>query len=156
MLERTCLGPHAVAHWARETPDAVALQHVDGQALTYAELHERACAWAAVFEALGVGAGDHIATLLPNTFDSHLALLGLGWLRVVEVPLNTAYIGRMLAYTIDHSDATTLVTTTEYAERVADVKADVPKLERVVAVDTEEFLAATRDVTDAPAWPGPE
>ena len=30
MLERTCLAPHAVARWASETPDAVALQHVDG------------------------------------------------------------------------------------------------------------------------------
>ena len=80
MLERTCLAPHAVARWAAETPDAVALQHVDGDALTYAELHDQGRAWAAAFEALGVRAGDHVATLLPNTFDSHRALLALGWL----------------------------------------------------------------------------
>ena len=67
MLERTCLAPHAVARWASETPDAVALQHVDGDALTYGELHTQGRAWAAVIEALGVSAGDHVATLLPNT-----------------------------------------------------------------------------------------
>ena len=78
----------------------------------------RGARWAAVIEALGVRAGDHVATLLPNTFDSHRALLALGWLRVVEVPLNTAYVGRMLAYTVDHSDATTLLTTSEYVDRV--------------------------------------
>ena len=101
------------------TPDAVALEHVDGDTLTYAELHAGPHV-GAVIEALGVGAGDHVATLLPNTFDSHRALLALGWLRVVEVPLNTAYVGRMLAYTVDHSDATTLLTTSEYVDRVTD------------------------------------
>ncbi len=54
MLERTCLAPHTVARWASETPDAVALQHVDGDALTYGELHTQGRAWAAVIEALGV------------------------------------------------------------------------------------------------------
>ena len=156
MLERTCLAPHAVARWASETPDAVALQHVDGDTLTYDELHVQGRAWAAAIEALGVRAGDHVATLLPNTFDSHRALLALGWLRVVEVPLNTAYVGRMLAYTIDHSDATTLLTTSEYVDRVTDMRPDMPQLERVVVVDADEFLAAARDVAHEPAWPGPE
>jgi carnitine-CoA ligase len=156
MLERTCLAPHAVARWASETPDEVALQHVDGDTLTYDELHVQGRAWAVAIEALGVRAGDHVATLLPNTFDSHRALLALGWLRVVEVPLNTAYVGRMLAYTVDHSDATTLLTTSEYVDRVTDMRPDMPQLERVVVVDADEFLAAARDVAHEPAWPGPE
>ena len=68
MLERTCLAPHAVARWAAATPDAVALEHVDGSALTYAELD-------APGPRVGGGArrrsasraGDHVATMLPNT-----------------------------------------------------------------------------------------
>jgi len=42
MLEPTCLAPHAVARGAATTPDAVALEHVDGARLTYAELDARA------------------------------------------------------------------------------------------------------------------
>ena len=38
MLERDMLAPHGLAKWAAIDPDQIALEHVDGQALTYAEL----------------------------------------------------------------------------------------------------------------------
>jgi crotonobetaine/carnitine-CoA ligase len=158
VLDRVCLAPHAVARWATDTPDVVALQHVDGEQLTYRQLHEQSRAWATAFEQRGVVASSHVATLLPNTFDAYRALIGLGWLRVVEVPLNTAFVGRMLAYTIDHSDATMLVTTRELADRVEDVRAEVPQLESVVVVDDGDFAASTENRGDTRAhdWPGPE
>ena len=89
-------------------------------------------------------AGDHVATMLPNTFDSHRAVLGLGWLRAVEVPLNVSYVGRMLAYTLDLSDATTLLVAEEFVERVDGIRADVPSLETVVVVDADEFGGSRR------------
>ncbi len=107
MLAPTCLAPHAVARGAAITPDAVALEHVDGARLTYAELDRRARAWAGALAARGVAEGDHVATMLPNTFDAHITMLALAWLRVVEVPLNVAFTGRMLAYALDHADVTT-------------------------------------------------
>jgi crotonobetaine/carnitine-CoA ligase len=151
VLNRVCLAPHAVARWADETPDAIALEHVDGERLTYTALDTQSRAWASTFEALGVGAGHHVATMLPNTFDSHRAVIGLGWLRAVEVPLNTAYVGRMLAYTLDHSDATILVTSSDFAARVEEVRHEVPKVEQVVLV--EEIRDAE---SGAASWPGPE
>jgi carnitine-CoA ligase len=153
VLDRVCLAPHAVARWATDTPDAIALERVDGERLTYAQLHAESRAWAAKFERLGVREGSHVATLLPNTLDSHRALIALGWLRVVEVPLNTAYVGRMLAYTLDHSDATALVTTSEFAGRVEEIRADVPGLESVVIVDTDAFAAGGHAEAE---WAGPE
>ncbi|MEX1008760.1 MAG: AMP-binding protein [Acidimicrobiia bacterium] len=155
MLDRVCLAPHAVARWADETPDAIALEHVDGERVTYTELNTQSRAWASALEALGVSAGDHVATMLPNTFDSHRAVIGLGWLRAVEVPLNTAYVGRMLAYALDHADATTLVLTSEYSDQVAAIRNEVPKLERVVVVDDDEFRHAAGAGRDR-EWPGPE
>jgi len=157
VLDRNCLAPNAVARWAAEAPGAVALEHVGGARITYSQLHHDAQAWAAALESLGVSEGDHVATLLPNTFESHRALLALGWLRAVEVPLNTAYVGRMLAYTVDHSDATTLVTVSEFAERVDAVSAELPKLERLVVVDGDEFGdVVARGAPSEAAWPGPE
>ena len=55
--------------------------------------------------------------MLPNTFDAHLTMLALAWLRVVEVPLNVAFTGRMLAYALDHADVTTLVVAPEFRRR---------------------------------------
>jgi crotonobetaine/carnitine-CoA ligase len=155
VLDRVCLAPHAVSRWANDTPDAVALERIDGDHLTYAQLDAESRDWATAFERLGVREGSHVATLLPNTLDSHRALLGLAWLRAVEVPLNTAYVGRMLSYTIDHSDATVLVTTTEFAARVEDVRADTPRLEVVVIVDGADFVG-DRHGEGARDWPGPE
>ncbi|MDQ1431678.1 MAG: carnitine-CoA ligase, partial [Actinomycetota bacterium] len=88
MLDRTCLAPHAVARWAATSPDALALQHVDGDTLTYRELDAEGRRWGAAFAASGIAEGDHVATMLRNDFDSHRTLLGLSWLRAVEVPIN--------------------------------------------------------------------
>ena len=135
MLEPTSLAPHAVAHGAGTTPNAIALEHVDGATLTYAELDRRARARAAALAARGVAEGDHVATMLPNTFDAHLTMLALAWLRVVEVPLNVAFTGRMLAYALDHADVTTLVVAPEFRDAVAAVESDVPGLARIVELD---------------------
>jgi crotonobetaine/carnitine-CoA ligase len=135
MLESNCLAPHAVALGATSTPDAMAIAHVDGSCLTYAELDRRARAWAAALTAMGVGEGDHVATMLPNTFDAHVTMVALAWLRVVEVPLNVAFTGRMLAYALDHADVTTLVVAPEFRDAVAAVERDVEGLRRVVVLD---------------------
>jgi crotonobetaine/carnitine-CoA ligase len=135
MLEPTCLAPHAVAHGAATTPDAVALEHVDGSRLTYAELDRRARTWAGALAARGVTDGDHVATMLPNTFDAHVTMLALAWLRVVEVPLNVAFTGRMLEYSLGHADVTTIVVAPELRDAVTAVAHDVDGLARIVVLD---------------------
>jgi carnitine-CoA ligase len=155
MLESNCLAPHAVAHGAVATPRAVALEHVDGSSLTYAALDARARAWAGALSALGIAEGDHVATMLPNTFDAHLAMLALGWLRVVEVPLNVAFTGRMLAYSLDHADVTTLLVAPEFREAVAAVEGDVPKLERIVVLDDTTRGDLDAGVADGTERSGP-
>src|SRR4051794_22256516 len=151
MLDPTCLAPHAVARGAATNPDAVALEHVDGTRLTYAELHHRARAWAGALAARGVREGDHVATMLPNTFDAHVTMLALAWLRVVEVPLNVAFTGRMLAYALDHADVSTLVVAPELRAAVRAVEGDATNLARVVELD-----AATKADFDAGAPEGGE
>jgi carnitine-CoA ligase len=135
VLDRRCLAPHALAHWAAQTPDAVALEHVDGERFSFAELHSAALHWAGAFQAVGVDAGAHVATFLPNASVAHRSMLALGWLRAIEVPLNGAYQGRMLQYALEHSDSTVLVVTTELLERVAAVSDALPQLATVVVVD---------------------
>src|SRR4051812_37220956 len=99
MLPRRELAPHALAHWAREQPDQVAVVNVDnGAALTYRELHNQVLTWAAAYRRAGAGPGGHVATMIPNSAEAYIAWLGLGWLRAIEVPLNNGYTGRMLQY----------------------------------------------------------
>ena len=157
------LAPHGVARWAAQTPDQVALEHVDGHSLTYRELHHDALVWANALRRIGVGVGTHVATLLPNTFDAHRTMLGIAWLRGVEVPLNTAYAGRMLEYTLNYSDAEVLVTTSASLDQIEQIAPQLTELRTVVIVDgdaspsgahalhvlsRDEFLADSAEATE--------
>jgi carnitine-CoA ligase len=142
VLERDMLAPHGLARWAAIDPDQIALEHVDGQSLTYAELDHDGRTWASALQRIGVGVGTHVATLLPNIFDAHRTMLGLAWLRAVEVPLNTGYTGRMLEYTLEYSDTEVLVTTSTFLDQVEQIAPRLPALRTVVVV--EEAQSASR------------
>ena len=138
MLDKRCLAPHALRHYAQAAGARVALQHVDGTSLTYAQLDVDARTWAGGFRRLGVDHGIHVGTLLTNRFEAHRTMVALGWLRAIEVPLNTAYIGKMLHYALDLADVTVLVTETQFVSRVAEAAADLPLLRTVVVIDSED------------------
>jgi crotonobetaine/carnitine-CoA ligase len=146
------LAPHAVAHWASARPDTIASQHVDGPSLTYAQLHRSALEWAAAFTRLGIRGGDHVATMLPIGFDSQRAMLGLGWLCAIDVPVNTGYRGRMLQYVLDHADVTTIVIASEFVDRLAEVAGDLPKLRTVIVIGGDSAAVGERAVMTGDAF----
>jgi crotonobetaine/carnitine-CoA ligase len=136
MFDRRLLAPHALAHWAARTPDAPALVHVDGERLTYTHLLAESHRWATCLRDLGIGPGTHAATMLPSDgFDPHRAMLGLAWLRAIEVPLNPAYIGDLLRHALAVSEAQVLITTSALLPRVAEVSDGLPALTGVLLVD---------------------
>lgn len=137
MLHRSQLAPHGIAHWAGVSPDRVAVKHADegGRRLTYRELHTSVLRWAAAYRRLGVGAGTHVATMIPNSPEAYIAWMGLGWLKAVEVPLNNAYVGKMLQYTLDQSDSSVLVVHRRFVDRLAPIANELPTLKKVVVID---------------------
>ncbi|HEV8296932.1 MAG TPA: AMP-binding protein [Acidimicrobiales bacterium] len=137
MLDSAFLAPHALARWAAETPDAIAVEHVDGTRRTFAAHLDESRRWAAAFRRVGVVAGDHVATMIPNSFVTIDAWLGLGWLRASEVPLNTAYTGRMLHYALATADVTVFVVAAEFLDRLRPIAAELPRLRTVVVLDAK-------------------
>ncbi len=131
-IPRECLAPHAIARWARETPDQVAVEQIDGPSFRYRELDHSVRRWAGALRRLGVTRGEHVATMLPNDFLAQNAWMGLAWLGALEVPVNPAHQGPLLQYTLAQSDTTTLLIAGEFVERLAAVAAELPLLERVV------------------------
>jgi crotonobetaine/carnitine-CoA ligase len=137
----------------KETPSVVASQHVDGRSLTYSQLHDSALRWANAFARLGIATGDHVATMLPIGFDSQLAMLSLGWLRAIDVPINVGYRGKLLRYVLDHADVTTLVIADEYLDRVVDIADDLPDLHTVIVIDGAARPIGSRRVVDRHEFP---
>jgi len=78
---------------------------------TYAELLELSQAKARLFAALGVGKGDHVGILMPNSPELVFVFFGIQLLGAVAVPINTRFRPAELAYVIEHADLKLLVTT---------------------------------------------
>jgi fatty-acyl-CoA synthase len=78
--------------------------------LTYAEFHQRVCAFVGVLrDELEIEDGDRVATLLPNTgamLEAHFAVPGAGG---VLVPLNTRLAARDYAFILGHAEPKVVV-----------------------------------------------
>ena len=135
-LDRSLLAPHAISNWARTDPDSPVLQHVDGTMLTYAELDAEGRTWADGLRALGIDRGTHVGTFLANQFDSFRLMVALGWLCAVEVPVNAAYVGRVLLHALRQADVRILIATLDLAAHLAGLTDDLPGLELIVVTDT--------------------
>ncbi len=129
------IAPNVIAERARTEPDRVAVQCVDGTEATFADFAASMRQWAGALRRLGVEPGDHVATMLPHSWDSYLAWLGTAWLRAVEVPLNSEYRGAMLGYVVGNADARVVVISARYVARLAEVWSELPRVECVVVPD---------------------
>jgi len=98
--------PTLVAARASETPDAPFLvDATTDRTHTYAQIHARARQWSAALAALGVRAGDPVATMLRNEPESVAIWLGIGYLGAIEVPGNVDYRGALLRHYLSTSGA---------------------------------------------------
>src|SRR5690606_6757559 len=79
-------------------PDRAFLTLDGATARTFAEVSERADRVAAGLAHLGIGAGDRVAIMLDNCAEYIDAWLGINVLGAVEVSINTAFRGQILAY----------------------------------------------------------
>lgn len=76
----------------------------DGQELSYIELDRRSSRLAMALLAEGIGKGDHIGILMPNSIEWALAWFATTRIGAVAVPLNTFYKASELAWTARHAD----------------------------------------------------
>jgi carnitine-CoA ligase len=106
---------------AGHAPDRVALTDPT-TSLTYGEVWDVARRRAAALLDV-VGPGGRVLTMTDNTVDGALTWLGLATGGMVEVPVNTAYRGAVLARQIQDSGATAAVVEAEYLDRFLDAAA---------------------------------
>lgn len=103
---------------ADRSGEAEFLRLPDGTAHTFGDYDRLTRIAAAVWHGLGVRSGDHVIVALPNGLPFLLAWHGLNRLGAVMVPLNLHFRSREVAYVLDHSRATHVLTTDAHAEEV--------------------------------------
>ncbi len=73
--------------------------------ISYGELREKSMRFAAALSSLGVGRGDHVATLMGKSAELVIAVLGIWRLGAVQVPLFTAFAHDAIAFRVQSSGA---------------------------------------------------
>ncbi len=142
MIERELVLPHAIAARARDMADTPAIVDVAGSSLTWAGLHDEIMRWSGACQAIGIGSGDTVVTMLPNSIDAYLVWLGTAWLNAVEVPANNMYLGETLLHILEDSQAETLIISARYVERLTGIAERTTCLRTVVVPDTTDGVPA--------------
>ena len=133
----TPLTPLEFARRARKLyPDRVAV--VDGESRwTYAQFLDRCDRWSAVLQQLGIGSGDRIAYLSPNTHAQLESFYAVPQIGAVLVPLNYRLTADDFVYLINHSGAQMVCAHRDYLAAIDSVRSQLPHVEHFVALTGE-------------------
>jgi fatty-acyl-CoA synthase len=155
----TPLTPLEFARRARKLyPDREAV--VDGDLrLTYAQFGERCDRWSAGLAKLGVGPGDRVAVIAPNTHQNLEQYYAIPQLGAVIVPLNYRLVPDDFVYLANHSGSRVLCVHSEYLDAVDSVRDRITSVEHYVALEGskpgwlayEDLLAASDAQFERPA-----
>jgi crotonobetaine/carnitine-CoA ligase len=116
----------------------------------YQDLAEQMERVAGALQRAGIGKGDKVALMLDNRPEFIFLWFALARIGAVEVPVNTAHKGDLLAYTLDQADCRLACIDKALAPQVEAIRSRTPKLERLVVLDTdgaeswEAFLRGAR------------
>lgn len=86
----------------------------DGQELTYTDLDQRSATLATALLSEGIGKGDHVGILMPNSIDWALAWFATTRIGAVAAPLNTFHQVPELAWTARHADLRAILTWSKF------------------------------------------
>ncbi len=110
---------------------------VDGDVrLTYAQFFDRCDRWSQVLQQrLGVGHGDRVAYIAPNTHAQLESFYAVPQLGAVLVPINYRLTPDDFAYIIGHSGARIVCAHSDYLEAVDSIRDQIPSVEHFVALE---------------------
>ncbi|MEU1301569.1 AMP-binding protein [Streptomyces shenzhenensis] len=117
--------PGHVDHWARQHPDRAAIVY-DGRTLSYAELADLVARVAGWLATAGVRPGDRVAVDMPNCPQFTIAMIAILRLGAVHVPVNPMFQSAELAYELEDSDASVVVTVDGVLPLLDQVAGEVP------------------------------
>lgn len=125
--------------WAARDPERVCLQHFsyDGhhRSLTYGELAARSSRFARGLAERGVKAGDRVAILLPQGFETVIAHVAIYKLGAIALPLALLFGEEALEYRLRDAGAKAIVTNGFGFERLETIRGRLEDLALVVLLD---------------------
>jgi fatty-acyl-CoA synthase len=111
---------------------------IDGRSrFDYAEFCGRCDRWTAALAALGVGRGDRVATIAPNTHRHLEQFYAIPQRGAVIVPMNYRLTAEDFVYMVGHSGSKVICADADYLELIDGVRSRMPSVEHFVALGGE-------------------
>jgi fatty-acyl-CoA synthase len=128
---------------------------VDGDLrLTYEQFFARCDRWSAALQRLGVGPGDRVAYIAPNTHAQLESFYAVPQIGAVLVPINYRLSVDDFAYIIGHSGSTVVCAHEDYLEAVDRVRPQLAGVRHFVALEGEREGWSRYESLIADAPPG--
>jgi fatty-acyl-CoA synthase len=124
-------------------PERPALIH-GGQRYTWSETYRRCRRLASALARRGIGVGDTVAAMLPNTPPMYEAHFGVAMAGAVLNALNTRLDPEAIAFMLEHGEARLLITDKEFAPTIEAALRLVKKKPTVVDAEDPEFGGGKR------------
>lgn len=132
-----------LARTAEVFPDRIALIHGEYRA-TWAQTYRRCRQLASSLVKLGIGAGDTVAVMLPNTPPMYEAHFGVPMTGAVLNTLNTRLDADAIGFMLNHGEAKVLLTDREFSATVAPALKQVRHDLKVI--DSDDPLGSGGDL----------
>ncbi len=136
--ERYNMGVDVCDKWAACEPQRLALIHVTDQGetrYTFGELRTLSNRLAHLLRSSGIVQGDRVAILLPQAPETALGHIATHKLGAISIPLFTLFGEEALAYRLDNSGASAVITNAEGAARLHALRERLPALQHVFSID---------------------
>lgn len=141
-----------VRYWARWQPDEAAVVWHD-QTLSWRELLRRGEALAAGLNRHGVRRGDRVAILMENRPEYTEFLVACALSGYVGVPLNIRLTPTEIAYQVEHSEASVILTEPTLLAGCAEARTRNPRLETVCAGSSADGCTGYEHLLTEPGAP---
>ena len=129
---------------------------VDGDLrLTYEEFFDRCDRWSSALQAMGVGRGDRVAYIAPNTHEQLESFYAVPQIGAVLVPINFRLTAEDFVYITSHSGAKVLCVHPDYVAAVDDVRDQLRGVEHFVVLGKADGRKGWREYDPEIARAGP-
>ena len=129
---------------AEEQPQHSAM-YFKGVSLSYRELDRQSDALAGALLSLGLGIGDRVALIMPNSPQMIISELGIWKAGAIAVPMNPLYTVIELEHALNECGAETVIVLTPFYEKIKRVQT-VSRLKRVIATTIKEYLSPINNI----------
>jgi len=120
----------------------------DGRKFTYSEFQSAVDRVARMLAAEGIGKGDAVSLLMPNSAEYIIAYFACWKLGALAGPINSLLKAEEIAYVVSDSESKALLVHSDFAVTIDSIRNQLSTLRSVIQFDDE--AAATSEFIDAP------